>query len=108
MQKLTIQLKSQSADPVITLAIPAAHKKILSLKPSQIESILDDVDDDNSFINSQEVLTLDFIKVQGNKVLVYPNESLLENEDDLKGIKLKRYSDEMQKALNKWLKSNGW
>lgn len=98
---MKIVLLSQSFNTDIYLTIGPKFKAFLSLPDKQKEALLDDVEADESFINYQEILTLDSIKAKGNKVTLYPNMDYSDLSE------LKTAKPRLQRDLDRWLTARG-
>lgn len=75
--------------------IPAKFGKLLKMSDKQKDELITDVENESSFVNEQEVVTVEHIEVKGNKIKVWPMMDLL--DEPISGLKPK-----MVKAFVRW------
>lgn len=86
---------SLAAADSFEFTIPAKFKNLLRLTDKQKDNTVTNVENDLSFVNTQEVVTVEHIEVKGNKITVWPAMELL--DEPMSKIKL-----QMEKAFESW------
>lgn len=88
---------SEVKNVVFKLEIPSEAEELLALKKdAQMAAIEGEEGGDDSFIQNQDVVTVEYITREGNKILVYP---ML---DALKSADVSTLGAKLQKAFNTW------
>lgn len=89
--------ESEVKNVVFKLEIPKDAEELLALKKdAQMAAIEGEEEGDGSFIQNQDIVTVEYITREGNKILVYPMLDALKSKD-VSGL-----GTRLQKAFTSW------
>lgn len=89
--------ESEVKNVVFKLEIPKDAEELLALKKdAQMAAIEGEEEGDGSFIQNQDIVTVEYITREGNKILVYPMHDTLKSKD-VSGL-----GERLQKAFTSW------